>query len=256
VVGNIRQVRRLVDRIRALEHGVHDSIAERREEFAGGVAYFNDELRLVWDLNFVRLDRPCESPSLWADRLQAGLGHRKVVVEEPRLVARFGPGLRERGYGEQELVALTREPGGVRDPDVRVVEAREIEELLRRVNAEQDAVRTPELVEQLVCKSLLDEERAGGRWLALFAGERAVAHCVLFSNDGLMQIEDVGTPAAYQRQGCARRLLEHALELARVEHDTVYIQAHADDWPLGFYERLGFVPLERRANYVLIVAEG
>src|SRR5436309_10045787 len=154
--------------MRALEHRVHDDMAARREEFPGGVAYFNDELRSVWDLNFVRLDRACPSPALEADRLQAGLGHRKVVVEEPRLVARFGPGLRERGYGEIELVALARTPGGALDPDVRAMPGPQIEELLRQVTTEQLVPRDPAVVEQLVHKSLLMEERAGGRWLALF----------------------------------------------------------------------------------------
>src|SRR6476619_5424049 len=98
--------------MRALEHRVHDAMAAEREEFPGGVAYFNRELSSVWDLNFVRLDRPCEAPELEADRLQAGMDHRKVLVEDSALVARFGPGLRERGYAEQGLVALAREPGG------------------------------------------------------------------------------------------------------------------------------------------------
>src|SRR5437763_3192468 len=146
--------------MRALEHRVHDEMAGRREEFPGGVAYFNDELRSVWDLNFVRLDRACPSPALEADRLQAGLGHRKVVVEEPRLVARFGPGLRERGYGETELVALARSAGGAFDPDVRVVPARQIDDLLRSVTTEQLEPPDAAVVEQLVHKSRLMEERA------------------------------------------------------------------------------------------------
>src|SRR4051794_8527 len=120
--------------MRALEHGVHDATTERREEFEGGVAYFHSDLGSVWDLNFVRLDRACESPALEADRLQAGFGHRKVLVEDPALVARFGRNLRERGYAEQPLVALARAPGGGKlDAEVREVAGAEIEDLLRQV---------------------------------------------------------------------------------------------------------------------------
>src|SRR5438270_511722 len=49
-------MRELVERMRALEHAVHEAGALRREEFAGGVAYYNEELPLVWDVNFVRAD--------------------------------------------------------------------------------------------------------------------------------------------------------------------------------------------------------
>src|SRR5436189_4182162 len=106
--------------MRALEHHVHDATAAQREEFEGGIAYSNRDLPVVWDLNFLRLDHPCEQPALWADRLQAGLGHRKVLVEEDRLIARFGPGLRERGFGERVLIALARTTGeGALDPAVR-----------------------------------------------------------------------------------------------------------------------------------------
>src|SRR5438876_7586395 len=109
-------MRELADRMRALEHHVHDAIAARREEFPGGVAYFNDALPAVWDLNFARLDRPCEAPALECDRLQAGMGHRKLLIDRSTLAARFGRGLRERGFGERRLVALAREPGGSLDP--------------------------------------------------------------------------------------------------------------------------------------------
>ena len=82
---NIRSKDDTVRRMRALEHRVHEAGATRREEFAGGVAYFNDALPAIWDLNFMRVDRECEQPALEAERLQAGLGHRKVLVEESRL---------------------------------------------------------------------------------------------------------------------------------------------------------------------------
>src|SRR5438874_9681785 len=127
----------LVERMRALEHHFQDATAARREEFAGGVAYSNPDLPVVWDLNFLRLDRPCPQPALEADRLQAGLGHRKVLVEEDRLIERFGPGLRERGFGETRLVALAREPGGVLDPDARILPFELVGPLRRQVLAEQ-----------------------------------------------------------------------------------------------------------------------
>ena len=44
---NIRSKDDTVRRMRALEHRVHEAGATRREEFAGGVAYFNDALPAI-----------------------------------------------------------------------------------------------------------------------------------------------------------------------------------------------------------------
>jgi ribosomal protein S18 acetylase RimI-like enzyme len=249
-------VRSLVDRMRALEHRVHDRTAARREEFDGGVAYSNRDLRAVWDLNFLRLDRPCTQPALWADRLQAGLGHRRVLVEDPHLVARFGPGLRERGFAETELVALARpvDGGGALDPAVRELAFEPVRALRRQVVAEQLPAAHAGVIDQVVDASAL-AERAGARWLVCFDGDAPVAHCVVFSHDGLAQIEDVATLERHRRRGFARRLIAHALTLLARDHDTAFLTAEAQDWPLGFYERLGFVPIERRASYLLIVAD-
>jgi len=240
--------------MRALEHRVHDLTAAERDEFEGGVAYRNRDLGAVWDLNFVRLDRPCSQPALWADRLQAGLGHRKVLVEDARLVARFGPGLRERGFAERDLIALARAAGGGRlDPEVRELSYDQVRPLRTQVIGEQLAAPDADVVAQVVAAGALSE-RAGGRWLALVAGDAPVSHCVVYSHDGLAQIEDVATLEAHRRHGFARRLIEHAVELVAADHDTVFIQAEAGDWPLAFYERLGFAPVERRADYLIVLA--
>jgi GNAT superfamily N-acetyltransferase len=247
-------VRQIVDRMRALEHRVQDAVAAGREEFPGGVAYSNRELPAVWDVNFLRLDRACEQPALWADRLQAGLGHRKVLVEEDRLIARFGPGLRERGFGERVLVALARPTeGGEPDPDVRAVPFAEVAPLRKSIVAEQLPAPDPGVVAQVAEAGSLND-RAGGRWLVIHDGDAAVGHCIVFRHDGLAQIEDVAILESHRGRGLSRRLILHALALLEPEHDTAFITAEADDWPIGFYERLGFTPVEERADYLLIVA--
>jgi ribosomal protein S18 acetylase RimI-like enzyme len=241
--------------MRALEHHFQDATAARREEFAGGVAYSNPALPAVWDLNFLRLDRPCPQPALEADRLQAGLGHRKVMIEEPRLVARFGPGLCERGFGETELIALAREPGGVLDPSVRELPFEDVRPLRRLVSSEQLTPGDPAVIGQLQEAAAL-AARAGARWLVVFDGDQPVGHCVVYSHDGLAQIEDVAVLEAFRGRGLSRRLLEHALEVVAPDHDMSFIVAEGGDWPVGFYERLAFERVEVRAQYLLILAEG
>src|SRR3954470_24431968 len=107
--------------MRSLEHAVHDAGALRREEFPGGVAYFNDQLPLVWDVNFVRVDRPAVDLGPTVARLQAALGHRKLLIEHPALVEAHAPELVGRGFARRDLVAMARAPGGRLDPEVREV---------------------------------------------------------------------------------------------------------------------------------------
>ena len=104
--------------MRALEHSVHEAGAQRRREFPAGVAYYNDELPLVWDVNFIRLDRPAVDLVATVEELQADQDHFKVLIEDPALVEAHGPELIGRGLARRGLVALSREPGGRLDPDV------------------------------------------------------------------------------------------------------------------------------------------
>jgi ribosomal protein S18 acetylase RimI-like enzyme len=240
----------LVERMRALEHRVHEAAATRREEFAGGVAYFDDELPVVYDANFVRLDRDCPGPAGEIDRLQAGLGHRKVLVEDESLLERVGPALRARGLAQRGLVVLAREPGGMLDPDVRELPFEELMPVRRQAVAERQPLAEPGVVEQLARHG----ERRGGRWLVAFGSGRAAAQLVVFSHGGLAQIEDVVTLEDYRGRGLAKRLIGHALELVAPDHDTVFLAADADDWPVDFYRRLGFRHVESRADFTLIVA--
>jgi GNAT superfamily N-acetyltransferase len=244
----------LVARIRALEHRVHDAQAAERQDFDGGVAYFNRDLPHVWDLNFVRLDRPDAAIAKSVDRLMSGLGHRKVLVEEDELLERFGVILRERGYGERTMVALAREPGGVLDANVRELGFEQVRDLKRAIKIEQSDNPLPEVIDQMT-EAGRWAEAAGGRCLVMFEGDNPVAHCTAYSYGGLAQIEDVATLEAHQRKGHSRRLLLHAMEWVAADHDAVFIPAETDDWPVEFYKRLGFRHVEDRSDFLLIVAD-
>lgn len=245
----------VVRRIRALEHHVHDAQAGDRQELGWGVAYFNRELPLVWDLNFVRVDSPNPDIAADVDRIMGRLGHRKVLLEEDALLERFGMVLRERGYGERTMAALAREPGGRLDPAVRELSLEQVRGLRHAIKLEQSSNPLPEVIEQVMAAGHC-AEAAGGRWLVLFEAGEPVAHCMIYSHEGLAQIEDVATLAAHQRRGCSRRLLEHALEWVADDHDMVFIPAETDDWPIDFYKRLGFHHVEDRSDFLLIVTGG
>ncbi len=240
--------------MRALEHAVHDAGALRREEFPGGVAYSNAELPLVWDVNFVRVDHPAVDLVGDVERLQAGQGHYKVLIEDPALLAAHGPELIGRGLAQRNLVALAREPSGRLHRDVRELPYDAVKPFRFDVHMEQLSPPRAEVAEQVGRVHDRTHELTGERWLVIHSDEQPAGHLIVYSRDGLAQIEDVGVLQRFQGRGLARRLIEHALALLAHDHDTVFITAETDDWPHQFYRRLGFEHVEDRADFLLIKA--
>jgi ribosomal protein S18 acetylase RimI-like enzyme len=240
--------------MRALEHRVHDAGASRRVEWDGGVAYFNDELPLVWDVNFVRLDHDAEDVPGQVDRLQARQGHRKVLIEDPGLLERHAPALVRRGYTRRGLVAMAREPGGALDPDARELPYEQVKPFRYEVHMEQLSPPNPKVAFQVGRVHDQTVPLTGERWLVIHVDGEPAGHCIVYSHGGLAQIEDVGVLKRFRGHGLARRLINHALELVAPDHDTVMILAETDDWPGKFYERLGFERVEERADFLLIIA--
>jgi ribosomal protein S18 acetylase RimI-like enzyme len=238
--------------MRVLEHRVHDAGALRRVEFAGGVAYFNEELPLVWDVNFVRVDHPAVDLVRTVERLQSGQAHRKVLIEDPLLVDAHGPELIGSGYGRRGLVALARDPGGQLDPDVKEMPYEQVKPFRFAVHMEQLSPPREEVADQVGRVHDRTHPQTGERWLVIHADGEPAGHLIVYSHDGLAQIEDVGVLERFRGRGLAKRLIQHALELLAPDHDMVFITAETDDWPHSFYRRLGFDHVEDRADFLLI----
>ena len=240
--------------MRSLEHRVHEAGAARREEWEGGVAYFNDELALIWDVNFVRVDSDCSDIAVQVDGLQAGMAHRKVLIEDAELLERHSPALLKRGYTRRDLMVMAREPGGALDQDVHEQPYEQIKPLRFEVHMEQLSPPNPDVADQAGRVHDRSVPLTGERWLAIHSGGEPAGHCIVYSADGLAQIEDVGVLKRFRRRGLARRMINHALELVAPDHDAVFIVAESEDWPGRFYGRLGFEHVEDRADFLLIVA--
>lgn len=240
--------------MRALEHAVHDAGALRREEFPGGVAYFNEELPLVWDVNFVRVDHRAVDLVGTVEQLQAGQGHHKVLIEDQAVLEAHSAELIGRGFARRDLVALARSPGGALDPDVRELRYEDVKPFRFEVHMEQLSPPRPDVADQVGRVHDRTHELTGERWLVIFVDDVPAGHLILYSEGGLAQIEDVGVLNRFRGRGLARRLISHALELCAVDHDTVFICAETNDWPHQFYRRLGFEHVEDRADFLLIKA--
>jgi ribosomal protein S18 acetylase RimI-like enzyme len=249
-------VRQLVDRMRMLEHQVHEAGSLRHTDFGGGVAYYNEELPLVWDVNFVRVDHPAVDLVGAVEELQNGQGHRKVLIEDPDLLEAHSPELIGAGFARRDLVALAREPGGRLDPDVRELPYDEVKPFRFEVHMEQLTPPREEVADQVGRVHDRTHAVTGERWFVIHAdGGEPAGHLIVYPGDGLAQIEDVGVLNRFRGRGMARRLIEHALQVVADDgHDTVFMTAETNDWPHQFYRRLGFEHVEDRADFLLIKA--
>src|SRR4051794_23410176 len=182
----------LAERMRALEHAVHEAGAARVEPFPGGVAHYNDELPLVWDVNFIRVDAPVADLVGQVERLQAGQRHYKVLIEDPQVLDRHAPELIARGFSRRGLVALAREPGGALDPDVRELPYDQVKPFRFAVHMEQLSPPRAEVADQVGRVHDRTHGTTGERWLVIYADGEPAGHLIVYPGDGIAQIEDVG----------------------------------------------------------------
>src|SRR5438552_3592022 len=100
-----------------LQRGLEDALATRVEPADFGTAIFRDELRRVASLNLLRVEGPRPNVAAAdlmaeADRLQAGLPHRAVRVEDESDGIRVAPGFGASGWVPRRsaVMALRRLP--------------------------------------------------------------------------------------------------------------------------------------------------
>src|SRR3954463_4934482 len=211
--------------MRKLEHRVHQAGSLRQQGFPAGVAYYNDELPLVWDVNFVRVDRPAVDLVRTVERLQAGLGHYKVLIEDPAVLEAHSPELIGRGFSRRDLVALAREPGGQLDPEVRELPYDQVKPFRFEVHMEQLSPPREDVADQVGRVHDRTHKITGERWFVIHEDGEPAGHLIVYSDDGLAQIEDVGVLKRFRGRRLARRLIDHALALVAPDHDTAFIVA-------------------------------
>jgi len=238
------------------ERRMQDRCARSRREFELGTALYNDDLRRVFDTNFVRFERGFEdltgdAVEAYADELQASLPHRKVVIPDEAAGARVAEDLKERGWRWYTLVTMAYRGGP--PASVRTAEEVEPEDLhSARERALQDGRRDADARRQIV--EFTELMAAVGR-TRLFAArgdrEEIGSFCALFHEDGVAQIDEVTTVEQYRRRGLARAVVLGALRASlEAGAELCFLVADESDWPMRWYERLGFEPVGRRYELI------
>jgi ribosomal protein S18 acetylase RimI-like enzyme len=231
-------------RIRAFEKAIGARAAERAVPFAFGRAYFHDRLRRVWALNFVDLLEPSGVAEIAAeaDRLQAGLEHRRVNVDDEELGRQLEGGFAERGWRTERLLVMAHRGRATGSKlEVQELSGPELETAWAEGVRGEPFGNDEDVVRQLVDHRHAVAAAVPTRYFAAIVDGRPVSYCELYAHGGTAQIESVATIEAHRGRGLARAVVLKALREARLAgNDLVFLVADADDWPQHLYRKLGF----------------
>ncbi len=240
-----------MQRIRDFELGLDGDAAERVVERDWGALYLSPSIPLVWDANWVLIERTgmsAEEIAALADEAIGGAGmeHRSVFLRDHGEAARLAVDFEALGWNVERDVAMEwrRPPDRGSETEVEEVGEARINGLRRELIRDGLPVvgsHTAQTVDQLLEWDRRLAGAGGDRWFLARAEGEPAACCRLLARDGIGQVEDVGTLPAARERGLGRAVTLAAAEASVADgNELTYLGALADDWPRLMYERLGF----------------
>jgi uncharacterized protein (DUF952 family)/ribosomal protein S18 acetylase RimI-like enzyme len=235
-------------RARAFER----SLAERRAAIVvpvtGGVATLDPRVPASWEHNGLWIDDEIDTATLVAeaDRALAGLAHRRAVLAHPPPV--------DLGWDAEQLRFLVLDPSAPTPAAPAsagqvIAVTQEVMADLWRPSWRRDLPDIDEAdIEDLVRREAFTDAHARVVDLAVLgSGGVPVAGTQLRLDGATAAIEAVMTHPDHRNNGHATALIGDAIGRARAAGcDVVWLLARADDWPRGWYERLGFADVGPR----------
>ena len=243
------------------ERRLAESVCDELIELPWGVAGFSDEVDILWDHNFVRVDSNDAPPANelidLADRLhrERNRPFRSIPVFDPRASQRLSPTFHEQGWRRDGVVVMVhrRAPDrpqlGVDARECDEDTIRDLRDQLRHEEDDEDV--TEEVIEQWGRLDVLARPYAATRWFAAFDEGLPVSLCEVYSDGRTAQIEDVATLESHRNRGFARANVLAALDTAQRDHDLVFLVAAEDGWPKTLYRKLGFDEVGRWDHFIL-----
>ena len=220
-----------------------------------GPALFNDTLSTIWSLNVLRAEQPgdatAEEIAAEADRVQAELGHRRVIL--PPGAAVLEEGFRRLGWKPDHFLFMVYRGGGEPADTARVeeVEPRRLRRLREEIIREWQPDADKKTVSEMNAANLLQVKAANSRIFGIVEDGEVVSSAQLFSDGGTAQVEDVATLPAYRGRGHAKALVNRAVEEAVAgNHEFIFLVAEGHDWPKKLYNRLGFEQVGSRFAFL------
>jgi GNAT superfamily N-acetyltransferase len=246
-------VTQLFDRALAFQRRTLELVADEFRPIEEGWVVRCAGLRLVWNLNEVRVARAidyAEAVELVGQHL-GDLPYRQLVVEHQPSGELLEERFHEAGWrvDREVTMVLARAPG---DPSagVQVIEPGERESLalMRRWTSEDpDLKLSGEALEQVLEACRRSWRARNATRLGVLGRDGSLGAMTLLYTDGkVAQVEDVYTVPEERRRGFARATVAAAASLAESQrHELTFIGADDKDWPKHLYAELGFEPVGR-----------
>jgi len=218
-----------------------DMAGTRSERSEFGTAFYDDEVPLRLDSNFLLVERKADAEGL-ADEARR-LSRRMITFPDAEEGERLAPAFAERRWLVRRhlLMAQLREPE--REGDLSRVEEVAEQELraARERVVEGQPWAEPEVMAQLFAGKHRIAERVRTRFFAIKVDGEVVSYTDLYQAGADAQIEDVGTLPEHRGRGHATAVVLAAVQAAREEGaEFVFLVADLEDWPKELYRRLGF----------------
>ena len=244
-----------LERAAAFEELIRDRCAERVVETRFGPALFNDTHSTIWNLNVVRAERPGEAPAEdiaeEVERVQSGLGHRRVILPPGATVLESG--FRElRWQPDHFLFMVYRGDGEPADTaGVEEVDPERLRPLRAEIIREWQRDADEKTVSELIAADMLMWKAANSRIFGIVEDGEVVSSAQLYSDGSTAQVEEVATMPAYRGRGHAKALVTRAVgEAVADNHEFIFLVADGDDWPKKLYNRLGFEEVGSRFAFL------
>jgi GNAT superfamily N-acetyltransferase len=266
------------DRLLAFELALDEQVCDEVRVESWGRAFLTPSASLVWDSNWVGIERTGMALAevfTVADEVLGGAGfdHRTICALDEADGRRLGalleaeaaawPGWEvertrymlwrggeiEAGPARSHLATTVvdnceRTGAGGAGPGAREVRLAEIAGLRMALIGESMPAGVEEFdatVDQLLDLNCRYADAGGDRWFVAPADGEPASACCLLRGGGIGQVEDVGTLAPARERGYAKAIVLTAVAAAQAAGDTtIFLTAEADDWPQLFYARLGF----------------
>ena len=199
-----------------------------------------------WAYNSLRLEHAdpavtAEELAAAADRLQDGLHHRRVEVEDEAIGARLRPGIQALGWVGARLVwmALSRPPAGPDFPEVPIEETRE----LRLDWARSDGLEISEAEFQRQADAEEDVARRRGVRALVERDDSGVpsGYALFFTDGRTAEVEQAYVRPALRGRGTGGALVAAAARAGGASETFIVADDEGD--PKRLYQRLGFRPV-------------
>lgn len=223
-------------------------MATRLLDLPFAVAIVTEDLPAIYDQNLMLVEEPVPAAVLLRSIDQVahtvGWRHRRIEIADHRIAEGLRGALLAAGYTEERFLTMVLDGPAVTPEADRlataIVAIADQLDLARALHGQEPWASTAAIVDQFIRRERRLAELARGR-AVVGPPDEPVSRCLLLAHGSMIEIDAVSTLEAYRGRGWSRAVVRHAVAAARdagAEH--VMLVADADDWPMHWYERLGF----------------